>query len=300
MREDRGDEAAVRRRRAPVVQEEDPLADAPQRRGAELVAARATLLDMVRELGAQVMEREIGRRWSAVRSCIIAEMRGLVLFVIGIMGCSSAKNPGTDANTSIDSAGDIDAGCQPKMLLVGGSDVTAQGWSTVMQPPATLSYGTDFVSLQTSTNAGATTGGQLLLNYPGALEVGNPFRLQVVMLVESVSPHNPSDSAAAIMASFSSLFGTANERSQMVYLDSNQVGWADNMQSFPVSVTNNAYHTYELSVDANNVARFSVDGTPALMRSGFVSNGAIAIGDQTNEPNIDSALRIRSVTKLCP
>lgn len=36
------------------------------------------------------------------------------------------------------------------------------------------------------------------------------------------------------------------------------------------------------------------------MRTGFVSNGAIAIGDQTNDANVDSVLRIRSVTKLCP
>lgn len=182
------------------------------------------------------------------------------------------------------------------MLLVGGTDVGPQGWSIVMQPPATVSYGPDYVHLQTSTNAAATTSGELLLNYPGALAPGKPFKLQVVMLVESVNAHNQFDSAAAIMGSF----GLSADRDQMIYLDSGMIGWADDTQSFTTSVVNNAYHTYELSVDAGNVAHITVDGIAALTRNSFVFNGAIAIGDQTNDPNVDSVLRIRSVTKLCP
>ena len=120
------------------------------------------------------------------------------------------------------------------------------------------------------------------------------------MPVESVNPHNGLDSAAAIMGSFTPPFGAGNDRNQMIYLDSAKVGWADDTQSFAVSVVDNTYHTYELSVDAANVAQVTVDGVPALTRNGFVWNGAIAIGDQTNDLNVDSALRIRSVTKLCP
>ncbi len=198
----------------------------------------------------------------------------------------------------VDSAGDA-AGC-PKALLVGGTDVAPQGWTIVMQAPAQVTYGADYVRLQTSTTSGATMSGQLLLSYPGAVDVGKPFKLQVVMLVESVNPHNQLDSAAAIMGSFTPPFGAGNERNQMIYLDSGKIGWADGSQSFPVSIINKAYHTYELSVDAGNVAQVSVDGTPALTRNGFVFNGTIAIGDQTNDPNVDSALQIRSVTKLCP
>jgi hypothetical protein len=41
-----------------------------------------------------------------------------------------------------------------------------------------------------------------------------------------------------------------------------------------------------------------VDGAPDLTRSGFMFDGAIAIGDQTNDVDVDSVLRIRSVTKL--
>src|SRR4051794_20330892 len=45
--------------RAAVVQEEDALAKAPQRRGAELIAAGAALRDVVLQAGAHVMDLEI-------------------------------------------------------------------------------------------------------------------------------------------------------------------------------------------------------------------------------------------------
>jgi hypothetical protein len=228
-------------------------------------------------------------------------MRGVLVGVIACIGCDSVKNVASDANIGGDPDAAIDgAGCQPKVLLAGGTDVAPQGWAIVMQAPASITDGPDYVHLMTSMAAGATTSGQLLLHYPGALDTGQPFKLQVVMLVESVDRHNQFDSAAAIMGSFTPPFGAGNDRSQMIYLDSGEVGWADGTQAFTASVTDNAYHTYELSVDAGNVAHVSVDGVPALTRTGFVFNGAIAIGDQTNDANVDSALRIRSVTKLCP
>lgn len=228
-------------------------------------------------------------------------MRGAPVFlVLFAAACGSGKHPASDANTGGDDDAIPDtAGCQPKMLLAGGTDIAVQGWSVVMQPSAVLTNGPDFVKLQTMPDASAKTGAQLLLNYPGAVEPGKPFKLQVVMLVESVSPHNPFDSAAAILGSFTPPFGAGNDRNQMIYLDAGKIGWADDTQSFTVSVTNNAYHTYELSVDAAGAATVTVDGIQALTRGGFVYNGAIAIGDQTNDANVDSVLRIRSVTKLC-
>lgn len=228
-------------------------------------------------------------------------MRGsLVLLAMSLAACGSVNHPAADAG--LDAHGDPlpDAAvCQPKMLLVGGIDVVAQGWSVVMQSPAMLTYASDFTELQTLTNAGARTSGQLLLNDPGAVETGKPFKIQVVMLVEAVNPHNQLDSAAAILGSFSPPFGAGNDRGQMIYLDAGKIGWADDSQSFTVTVTNNAYHTYELSVDAAGTATVTVDGISALTRGGFVFNGAIAVGDQTNDSNVDSTLRIRSVTRLC-
>jgi hypothetical protein len=64
-------------------------------------------------------------------------------------------------------------------------------------------------------------------------------------------------------------------------------------------VTDGSYHTYVLSVDASNVATLTMDGNPLLTRNGFATNGTVAIGDQTNEPNVDSTLRLRSVRLLC-
>lgn len=227
-------------------------------------------------------------------------MRLLAVLLMSAAGCGNVKTTTRDASEPIDAPVIDTVACQPRVLLVGGMDVTPQGWSLVTQAPAQLSDGPDYVRLTTTTTTGASVSGQLVLNYPGAVETGKPFRLQVVMLVESVNPHNSFDSAAAILGSFTPPFGVGNDRSQMIYLDGDKIGWADDTQSFTTPVVNNAYHTYELSVDSSNVARVSVDGTAALMRTGYTFNGAIAIGDQTNDANVDSVLRIRSVTKLCP
>lgn len=219
-----------------------------------------------------------------------------------LLGCGEVKNAPADAPAGSDTGvidAVSDAAACPRTLLIGGTMVEPQGWSVVMQPPASLTYGPDYVRLDTSTPAGMTTSGQLLLNYPGALPAP-PFRLQVVLLVERVNPHNGFDAAAAIMGSYSPPFGAGNDRSQMIYLDGGSIGWADDTQAFTTSVANNAYHTVELAVSASTAAQVTIDGVPALGRNGFVSNGAIAIGDQTNDASVDSAIRIRSVTLLCP
>jgi hypothetical protein len=220
-----------------------------------------------------------------------------LLVSVAAAACGSVKHPATDAGPAADAPAPDAATC-PTRLLTGGTDVAAQGWSLVTQGPAQLTNGADFVKLLTATSN--NVGGQLLLNYPGAVEAGKPFKIQVVMLVEAVNPHNPFDSAAAILGSFTPPFGAGNDRNQMIYLDSGKIGWADDTQSFTVAVTDSAYHTYELSVDAGGAAAVTVDGTQALTRTGFTTNGAIAVGDQTNDQNVDSTLRIRSVTKLCP
>ena len=103
--------------------------------------------------------------------------------------------------------------------------------------------------------------------------MGKPFKIQVVMLVEAVNPHNPLDSAAAILGSFTPPFGAGNDRNQMIYLDSGKIGWADDTQSFAVAVTGNTYHAYELAVGAGGNATLSVDGIQALTRTGFTTNG---------------------------
>ncbi len=202
---------------------------------------------------------------------------------------------GSDAATD---AGDA-ATCAPKDLLVGGTDVGPQGWTVVKEGPATVSNGPDYVKLETTTTGGAT-GGMLLLTYPGAFEPGKPFEVSIEMLVESVNAHNQYDSAAAIMGSFTAPFGVGADRSQMIYLDSAKIGWGDDSQAFAATVASGAYHTYVLSVDAGGGASVTIDGMAALTRNAFTTNGTLAIGDQTNDANVDSVLRIRSVKRLCP
>jgi len=222
-------------------------------------------------------------------------------------GLADASGDG-DAATIADAGADADGGPDgapdaatcPTTLLVGGSDVAAQGWSTTMQAPAALTYVADDVRLETSTLAAATTSGQLLLVRPRTFEAGKPFKVEIVMLVESVNPHNLLDSAAAILGSFTPPAGVGADRAEMVYLDPGAVGWADNTQSSAVTIQDGAYHTYVLAVDDAGVARVSVDGVARLTRSGFVSNGTLAIGDQTNDPGVDARVRVRSVTLLCP
>lgn len=185
-------------------------------------------------------------------------------------------------------------------LLTGGTDVTTQGWTIRQAAPATVTNGADYVQLQTSTTSGQQVGGQLLLTYPNAVALDAPFKLQVVMSVQAVNAHNPLDSAAAILGGFTAPFGTTAERSEMVYIDSAAVGWADDSQTHAATSTDGQYHTYVLAVDASKMATLSVDGAALLMRANYTTNGTVAIGDQTNEANVDSTLRIRSVTLLCP
>jgi hypothetical protein len=214
-----------------------------------------------------------------------------------LFACGSDDRPIVDA-PPID-APPIDAPTCPKTLLAGGTDVTAQGWMVGTMPPFAMSNGADHVRLETSTAMNANTSGMQLLRHPTAVTAGMPYKLRIEMMVVSVGQHNRADAGAAILGAFTPQFGVEAERLQMIYLDSNGVGWADDSQAFAFNVTDGAYHTYELHVGADNVARFFVDGTQALMRNNFLNNGLIAIGDQTNEPGLDSVLQIRSVTLLC-
>ncbi len=205
--------------------------------------------------------------------------------------------PAIDA-PAIDAAIDAPA-CTPRQLLVGGQPVQGQGWIVVQQGSAQLTYVGDYTRLETNSPTGGAPG-QLLLTLPGAITAGQPFSLAFVVLVESVTAHNTFDAGAAILASFSGSFGSPAERAQMIYLDPRAIGFADDTASFPVNLIDNAYHTIRLDHDGAGTLRVSVDGAVALTRPGFTTNGAIAIGDQTNDANFDSKLRIRNITALCP
>ncbi|MCY1078806.1 hypothetical protein [Archangium lansingense] len=222
-------------------------------------------------------------------------------FIDGVVYAADVPNPANACETCVPATSTTQWTARASVpLLVGGEDITAQGWTTISQTPNTLTYGADYVRLETSTNSGGRTSGQLLITRANSLDATKPFKIHVTMQVESVSTHNSLDSGAAILGSFTSPFGNSTDRSQMIYLDNGAIGWADDTQSAAFPVTDGAYHVYELAVDAAKVATVSIDGVAKLTRNNFMANGTIAIGDQTNDPNIDGAVRIKSVERLCP
>lgn len=238
---------------------------------------------------------------SASRS-LLSLLASLSLPLLGGLGCGSSgapDDPDAGPDAPPDAPPDSTPGCQPLALLTGGTDVVAQGWTINTRTPATLEYGADYTRIVTTTTTGQNTSGMMLLSYPAGFAAGTPFALEIVMQVESVGRHNAADAGAGILGAFTPVFGMPPERQQMMYLDEGAIGWADNTQAFAVAVTNGAYRTYVLAVDAAGTATVTVDGAPALTRANYLLNGTIAIGDQTNDANLDGVMRIRSVTKLC-
>lgn len=222
-------------------------------------------------------------------------------FIDGVLYAADAPNPANACETCVPATSTTTWTARAIVpLLVGGSDITAQGWTTVAQAPNTLTYEADHVRLATSTNSDGSTSGLLLITRASSFDGTLPFKIRVTMQVESVNAHNLLDSGAAILGSFTPPFGVGADRSQMIYLDSAAIGWADDTQSAAFAVTDGAYHVYELAVDAAKVATVSVDGVAKLTRNNFTTNGTIAIGDQTNDRNVDGAIRIQSVERICP
>lgn len=221
------------------------------------------------------------------------------LLLAALAACGSVNPQNPDAGPDGPPPDAVPA-CVPRVLLTGGMDVAAQGWTPSTQQPFTLTYDADTTRLQTTTSTGALTGGQLLLSYPDVVEADKPFAIQIEMQVESASAHNASDASVAIMGSFTPAFGSPDERGKMIYIEPNRVGFADDSASVAKNLVDGAYHTYVLSRDAGGVLRLTIDGTETLTRAAYTSNGRIAIGDQTNDPNVDAVMRVRKITKLCP
>ncbi|SEM68733.1 hypothetical protein SAMN05444354_12124 [Stigmatella aurantiaca] len=222
-------------------------------------------------------------------------------FIDGVLHAEGTPNPANACEVCMPAASTAQWTARASIpLLTGGDDIAAQGWTTVSQTPNTLTYGEGYVRLATSTNSGGRTSGQLLITRANAFDATKPFTLRATLQVESANNHNSLDSGAAILGSFTPPAGQALDRSQMIYLDNAAIGWADDTQSAAFPVTDGAYHVYELSVDAAKVATVSIDGVAKLTRNNFAANGTIAFGDQTNDPNVDGVMRIKSVELLCP
>lgn len=222
------------------------------------------------------------------------------LVILAAAGCGGGGSHGAspDAPPAIDAP----AACTPTPLLVGGTDVTQQKWTVIQSGPATMTNGDDFVQLTTTTTS--NVGGQLLITLTRPDLFTPPFKLAVVMKVLSIAPHQPDplDAAVAIMPSITDTFGSTDERSQMISIESNKISCADGKPSVTASLVDGAFHTYTLAVDAARTMTLSIDdqATPVITRKAITTDGTIALGDQTNDASFDSSLQIRSVTLLCP
>ena len=215
----------------------------------------------------------------------------------GSMDASSA-DAGQDAGEA--DADLADAPCMTRNVFLGGTAPEDQGWTVTAQGSANIgTFGPTITTLETQTTGG-TSGAQLLISLPDAVEPGEPFVVELVMRVLAVDPHNAFDGAAVLMGSYAGLFGKGNDRAQMLYVDANAIGWTDDTQSVPAAAIDGAFHTYVLAVDAAGNATVSRDGVELLSRVGFTTNGTIAFGDQTNDANVESNLYVRSVSLLCP
>lgn len=220
-----------------------------------------------------------------------AVMRALGVVVLLVAGCGSGPSGGLP-----DAA--VDAACTPSRIFTGGVAADAQGWSVATEGAATLSLdGADTV-VTTTTPTGARTGGQLLLYRAGALPTSPPFAVELTVQVDRVDPHNEADAGAAILGGFTAPYGLPAERAQMIYLDANAVGWADNTERFARAITGGP-RSITLDVDAAGAATVLLDGAAVLRRAGYAGNGTLAIGDQSNDPGVDATLRIRAITRLC-
>lgn len=211
---------------------------------------------------------------------------------------ASAADAGEDGGPA--DADLADAPCMTRAVFLGGTAPEEQGWTVTEQGSANISTaGPSITALETQTTGG-TTGAQLLISLPDAVEPGEPFIVELVMRVLAVNTHNFLDGAAVLMGSYNGGFGNGDDRAQMLYVDADAIGWTDDTETVPAAAIDGQFHTYVLAVDAAGNATVSRDGVELLSRVGFITNGTIAFGDQTNDPNIESNLYIRSVSLLCP
>jgi hypothetical protein len=195
-----------------------------------------------------------------------------------------------------------DAACLPRAIFLGGTDPVEQGWTVNTGGSGTENLSTagpSITEIATDTTVGPS-GGMLLLSLADAVEPGEPFAIELVMRVLRVDPHNSFDGAAVLMGSYQGGFGAGPDRAQMLYIDPDAIGWTDDTQSAAAASIDGEFHTYVLAVDAAGNATVSRDGVSLLSRAGFVADGNIAFGDQTNDGNVDAQLWIRSLSLLCP
>lgn len=188
-----------------------------------------------------------------------------------------------------------DASCDT-VLLAPGTLPETQGWTAVTEMPFTTTLRPTDVELSTSN--GTRTSGMLLLTFPSGLSTTTPFDLSVELAVDRVDAHNMLDAGAAILLSYTPPFGSGPQRSQMLYVDGAAIGWGDETNQAAFNNIDGNFHDYRFGYDGAGKLEVRVDGVLLLTRMN-PEIGTLAIGDQTNDLNVNSTIRIKRVVKHC-
>jgi len=212
--------------------------------------------------------------------------------------CYDDPQPGVDApprdSTSVDAPSS--SACVPRRLLTGGTDVTAQGWTIERSGAGTITYSPGLTTLTTTANA------RQLIVLRGAFPPDR-WALQITGELVATGGCTPNNAAAAFMASFHDPSGDATDYARMLCVAESNIAWGDGTSSLMVAF--NSVGTIKLERTTTTIAGIkatvqATNGQASITAGPFTSNGAVAIGDQSTEPGLDSTMRIVSVDLMCP
>lgn len=199
-----------------------------------------------------------------------------------------------------DDGGEPAAACVPGVLLGGTVLPAVEGWTVTTNlsgAPDVTSNGTE---VRVDSDVDAASDPVILVWIDTGVSDGTPFTLQWDLAVNTANDHNSFDAGVAFLAAYdeASFFGTLDQRAAMIYFDTDEIGWADESQSFSIDTTTR--RTYRLAIDADGDAILSVDGVARLTRSDIPVTGTIAFGDQTNDTGVDGDFVISDLELICP
>jgi len=160
-----------------------------------------------------------------------------------------------------------------------------------------ISANTNGVLIEDTAGAGTDSATQSFYHWlPVGIEDG--YSVDFWLKVHEVQvPHKPLASGIGFYAATADfrLPAGGHASNQLIYLDQDGIGWADDSGSFAVDTTD-GFHHYQIDVTAAGAATVRVDGEMALQRSDFQILPYIAFGDTTNEPDVNGRFSISNIT----